>query len=185
MTSVQRFLRQRSVGNTTLSVPSTPGTSLYVFLATGGNYVGNYPPGVMVTATAAGAALPTSFPTGTVLRDMGKTIQASVSAGVSPYSDAGTPGFFREVQIVSPVTVATATSSTTFGDGIGSLTPSSGPVGAGNAPASYPTGAGNAGDDGYGTFYLPIVVGGVVASGPSGVGTATLSATSLLLGNSL
>jgi len=176
MTSVQRFLRQRSVGNTTLSVPATPNTSLYVFVATNGNYVGNYPPGYMVTA---GAALPSSFPSGTVLRDMGKTIQASVSAG-SPATDLGTPGFFREVQIVSPVTVATATSSTTFGVGVGSLTPSSGPVGAGNLPAS-----GNAGDDGYGTFYLPIVVGGVVASGPSGVATANLSATSLLLGNAL
>ena len=175
MTSVQRFLRQRSVGNTTLSVPATPGTDLYVFIATSGNYVGNYPPGVMVTATAAGANLP-ALPAGTVLRDMGKTIQASVSAGTSPYTDAGTLGFFREVQIVSPVTVATATSSSTFGVGVGS-------AGAGTLPGVLP--AGNAGDDGYGTFYLAIVVDGVVASGPLGVGTAALSAGSLLLGNAL
>ena len=176
MTSVQRFLRQRSVGNTTLSVPATPGTDLYVFIATSGNYVGNYPPGVMVTATSAGANLPGSLPAGTVLRDMGKTIQASVSAGTSPYTDAGTLGFFREVQIISPVTVATATSSTTFGVGDGA-------AGAGTLPGVLP--AGNAGDDGYGTFYLAIVVDGVVASGPLGVGTAALSATSLLLGNAL
>lgn len=182
MTSVQRFLRQRSVGNTTLSVPANPSTSLYVFVASPDNYVGNYPPGVMVRAfDVSPGLLPGAggFPAGTVLRDMGKTIKASVSLGVSPYSDAGYPGFFREVQIVVPYVLASATASTNFGVGVGEVGAPSAPVGAGNLPS------GNSGDSGYGTFYLPIVVDGVVASGPSGVGTAALSATSLLLGNAL
>ena len=184
MTSVQRFLRQRSVGNTTLSVPANPSTSLYVFVASPDNYVGNYPPGVMVRAVDVSPVLlpgADGFPAGTVLRDMGKTIKASVSAGSSPYSDAGYPGFFREVQIVVPSVLASATASSNFGVGVGGLPEAA--VGAGNLPYTYP--AGNPGDSGYGTFYLPIVVDGVVASGPSGVGTATLSATSLLLGNAL
>jgi len=167
MTSVQRFLRQRSVGNTVLSASGLTSSNLYVFNAGSGNYIGNYPPGYMLsvaTAVSLGSpAFPTPIPATAVLRDMGKTIQASYSAAGTG-ADLGTSGFFREVQLLLPSSVAT------FGVGMGS-------VGAANGAASYP--AGNPGDDGYGTFYVPIVVGGVLASGVS------LNNVSLLLGNSL
>lgn len=81
-----------------------------------------------------------------VLRDMGKTIYAGVSTNSG--STIGTVGAFRAVQILNPVTVAAATSVTNFGV--------NGSVG-GTIPS------GNAGDDGYNTFYIPIVSGGVVA----------------------
>jgi hypothetical protein len=176
MSSTQSFLRQRVVGTTTLAVPSSPGSNLYVFVAGAGNYVGNYPgtTGFVVTATTAGVTFPSTI-TNAVLRDMGKTIKAVVSNSTSSISStSATPGYFREVQLLLPSTAATGT---TFGVGYGS-------VGAGNLPGLLP--AGNAGDDGYGTFYLPIVVGGVVASDATGANPLTnAAAVNVQLGNVL
>ncbi len=143
MSSCQSFLRQRVTGSTILLTTSV---NYYVFVAGAGNYVGNYPPGYMVASTPI-------VPTGAVLRDMGKTIQAGVSADNG--STVGAPGFFRAVQIITPVVVPSATSSTTFGVGAG--------MNGTGLPGQLPSG-GNAGDDGYNTYYIPISVGGVVAA---------------------
>jgi hypothetical protein len=164
MSSVQSFLRQRVTGSTLLAGPS-PATpdSYFVLQADASNYVGNYPPGVMIDASAQVVALVAiagnggSTPPAPVLRDMGKTIKATVGL-------TGKPGFFRAVQIISPSNVASATAQSNYGV-IGSS--------AGFLPA------GNAGDDGYATYYIPIVVGGVVASG------VTLSTAGVKLGEQL
>ena len=164
MSSVQSFLRQRQTGQTLVTGPS-PATvlSYFVLVADASNYVGNYPPGVMLDASAQVVGLVAIAGNGgstapaPVLRDMGKTIKATVGL-------TGTPGFFRAVQIISPSTVASATSSSNYG-----VIGSSG----GFLPA------GNAGDFGYATYYIPIVVGGVVASG------VALSAAGVTLGEQL
>jgi hypothetical protein len=180
MSSTQRFLRQRVVGTTTLSVPTNPNDNLYVLVAGDGNYIGNYPPGYMVTASQAGALLPATvvdqFGNPAVLRDMGKTIKARVASAAPAISGTtfGTPGFFRAVQFVSPVTVATNTSATTFGVGVSGQ-------GSSNGVAQSYT-AGNPADFGYGTFYIPIVNEGIVAGDATGTGPITVPATQLNLG---
>jgi len=165
MSSVQSFLRQRVTGSTIL--PYTTGTSetYFSFVAGPGNYVGNYPPGTMLDVTAIVTLL---TPTGTlaVMRDMGKTIKASVSAG----SALGTPGFFRQVQIIVPSIVVNPLSQTNNGV-IGSL------------PGTLPTG--NSGDGGYATFYIPIIVGGVVASDATGLAPLAISAAGIAVGEQL
>lgn len=142
MTSVQKFLRQRYVPNTILQAPTN--ACYYVFVAGPGNYVGNYPPGYMKLA----AEIPAPA-AGDLIRDMGKTIKAPISADGVAF---GTLGFFREVQMLDPVSIASATASSTFGVGINS-------AGAQFQPA------GNVGDNGYGTYYIPIIVDGIIASG--------------------
>jgi len=104
-------------------------------------------------------------PMGSLVRDMGKTIKA-------PISLTGTAGFFREVQMITPVTVASATASTTFGVGFNSR-------GAQNLPS-----AGNVGDTGYGTYYIPIIIDGVIASDAAGT-KATLPTSYLPLGGQM
>lgn len=141
MSSTQGYLRQRSIPNTLFKAPTNG--CYYIFVAGAGNYVGNYPPGYMVFAE--GHPFDISG-INYIIRDMGKTIKAPILAsGV-----LGTPGFFREFQFIDPVSVATPTSSTTFGV-------------FGDAAQSFPPG--NVGNTGYATFYVPIVVDGIVASG--------------------
>jgi len=163
MSSVQSFLRQRNVSTSTLAAPADNGC-YYVFVPTAGNYVGNYPPGFLVQQNVVvGSGLNKQ---GSLIRDMGKTIKAPVSVdGLG--DDLGAPGFFREVQLINPVAVLYPTSSTTFGVGVASQ-------GAQTLPS-----AGNPGDAGYNTYYLPIVVDGVLADG------ATLPDTYLPLGGQL
>jgi hypothetical protein len=98
---------------------------------------------------------------------MGKTIKAGISAAGTGL-DTGSAGFFREVQVIAPTAVPFATSSTTFGVGV------TGVGAGGGVPGSLPA-AGNPGDFGYSTYYIPIVVGGVIAAGAS-ASTATLLA---------
>jgi len=156
MSSVQRFLRQRVVGTTTYSLPTVPGQGtfndlFYVLQTDSSNYVGNYPPGNMITLTdLALDQLPNI--TGCVLRDMGKTVKARVTDGTNVGQAAG---FFRAVQIIQPLNLVPKT----FGVGGGAAT--SFMAGSG-LPLSL--GPGNTGDKGYGTFYIPIVVDGVIAS---------------------
>ena len=147
MSSVQSFLRQRVVGNTLLTLDLT---NLYVLDPDAANYVGNYPPGTMVLD---GAGFVGGNPT--VARDMGKTITAAVNGG--------TLGAFRAVQLLEPVTVASATAASNFGV-------------QGSVPGSITT-TGNQGDKGYNTFYVPIVSGGVIAS------DVTATTSKPLLGN--
>ena len=94
---------------------------------------------------------------GDLLRDMGKTIKAPIAVGGVVDVNAKS-GFFREVQFIAP---QAAVGSTTFGVGKGSQ-------GAGVLPS-----AGNAGDAGYGTYYLAIVVDGTLAT--DGTNTAHLA----------
>ena len=102
---------------------------------------------------------------GTLIRDMGKTIKA-------PITLLGTPGFFREVQLITPVALAGATASSTFGVGINS-------AGAQTLPA-----AGNVGDTGYGTYYIPIIIDGVIAT-TNGTTPATMPNTYLPFGGQM
>jgi hypothetical protein len=168
MSSVQKFLRQRVVTSTILQAP-TNAACYYVFVPTAGNYVGNYPPGYVFPANTTGAF--NAFPalSGLLIRDMGKTIKC-VPSNTSAAPDASaTPGFFREVQLISPVTVASATASSNFGV-------------IGTAAQSIPSG--NVGDAGYGTFYIPIIIDGTIAS-TNGSNTVTLPSVYLPLGGQM
>ncbi len=181
MSSVTRFLRQRVVGTTTLTAADT--TTLYVFvagaaangssaaaLAAASNYVGNYPPGYMITGptittlkTNAGGAL-----VNPIIRDMGKTVKASFASG----QDGATiyaPGFWRQVQVLDPSVVVGPTAQTNFGV-------------TGSAAGLRPSG--NTGDDGYNTFYIPIEVGGVSPAGAT-AGTVLTTTATLVAGNVL
>jgi hypothetical protein len=143
MTSIDKTLRQRDQATSFASAPSNP--CYYTFIAISGNYVGNYSPGYMQKT----AEIPTGK--GILIRDMGKTIKAPI--GVSGVLDINaTSGFFRAVQFIFPVASVSATGSTTFGVGIGS-----------SGAAVLPT-AGNIGDTGYGTYYIPVVVDGTLAT---------------------
>jgi hypothetical protein len=162
MSSVTRFLRQRETGQTLLKY--TAGDQLFVMIPGSGNYVGNYPnspfgqfPGYVVQQTNVNSL------TNAVYRDMGKTIYCSVGTTSAAPTSAARPGYFREVQILVPSLVANPLSVTNFGvGGSGALT-----VWGTGLPGTLPAG-GNAGDAGYATFYIPIVVGGVVASNDTG-----------------
>jgi hypothetical protein len=152
MSSIQSFLRQRNVANTIFQAPTN--ACYYNFVAGSGNYVGNYPPGYMALASADIAAAAGVSP-GLLIRDMGKTIKAPIGvlANTPILNPAATEGFFREVQLIAPVAAVSATGSTTFGVGAGV---------AGSAAGTVP--AGNAGFNGYGTFYIPIVIDGTLAT---------------------
>lgn len=166
MSSVQRFLRQRVVGTTTYSLPTAPqgqdfNDLFYVLDVDPDNYVGNYPPGNMINLTdldtnvfggSGDHLLPPTLPR-CVLRDMGKTVKARVTDGAATPAVGKTAGFFRAVQILQPL------NNGTFGVGGGAATSFMAGTG---SPLSL--GPGNAGDKGYGTFYIPIVVDGVIAS---------------------
>jgi hypothetical protein len=176
MSSCQSFLRQRVVGTTTLSYSGplycliagggATGTSVAAVLAAG-NYVGNYPPGFLVAGPTV-ANLAEAAQGGVVnpiIRDMGKTIKASFTtdAGVT----LNTPGFWRQIQVLSPVTVSGPTIATNNGV-------------TGQAAGFRPSAVGgNNGDSGYNTYYIPISVGGVVPGGVS----LPLSSASIIVGN--
>jgi hypothetical protein len=131
MSSIQSFLRQRNVANTIFQAPTND--CYYNFIADNGNYVGNYPPGHMELASASvaeGAA-------GSLIRDMGKTIKAPLGT-----LSSATSGFFREVQLITPVVASTSSS---FGVQGGAAGP-------------------NSGNAGYDTYYIPIIVDGTIAT---------------------
>ena len=190
MSSVQRFLRQRTTGSTLAPVSSTD--VLYVLQPGSGNYVGNYPnpfltttPGVMVTAGTTPVL--NAVTAGGYYRDMGKTVFAAVgtagAAGAGTLNAAATPGYFRAVQIITPG----------YGQGSGATNPGALPLSAfgvglginGNGlPNSLPSGS-NPGDDGYNTYYLPIEVGGVVASNSTGTGVLSVGNAGIRLSEQL
>jgi hypothetical protein len=181
MSSVSRFLRQRQTGQTNLKY--TAGEALYVLIPGAGNYVGNYPnspftttPGWVYDVTSS-----VEVPTGAYFRDMGKTIFCSVSqnTNVAPVA-AAQPGFFRAVQLITPGYGAGAPGvlpANAFGVGLG-MTAS------GGSPQLLPS-SGNSGDMGYNTFYIPISVGGTVASNATGNALLTLTDAGLLVGEQL
>jgi len=143
MTSIDKTLRQRDQATSIVSAPSNP--CYYTFIAISGNYVGNYSPGYMQKT----AEIPTGK--GILLRDMGKTVKAPIGIG-GVLKPSATNGYFRAIQFIAPVVVSSATSSTTFGVGIGS-----------QGAAVLPT-AGNVADVGYGTYYIPVSVDGTLAT---------------------
>lgn len=116
MSSTQSFLRQIPTGLSFYSLP-TATTSIYEFVPTTANYVGNYPPGAVVEAVNSptlAAYLDIVYPSGTltagyIMRDMGKTIKASVATSEAnalttpPTVTANSEGFFRQFQILKPV----------------------------------------------------------------------------------
>ncbi len=153
MSSVTRFIRQVPVSTTyynAQAVVTSPSTLVYEFVPTSANYVGNYPPGNMQSASvalqaaiaqavqAAGGAASNNL----VLRDMGKTIFAATSSATNAF------GYFRQVQLLNPSAI---TSTQGFIGGIGGQT--FGVLGAANTP--------NANTD-YLTFYIPVTVAGVL-----------------------
>jgi hypothetical protein len=77
---------------------------------------------------------------------MGKTIKAPLGI-----QSTATYGFFRQVQFIDPQAAVSATGSTTFGVGIGSQ-------------GAQTLSLGSVSDTGYGTYYLPIIVDGTVAT---------------------
>ena len=177
MTSVQSFLRQRVVGNTTLAVDGT--TQLYTLIAgsgvlnpiaypygalSAGNYVGNYPPGYLVAGPLVSdlATAVQGQVLNPMLRDMGKTIKAPL-ADSQTATAFGTFGFWRAVQVLSPSIIGSPLAISNYG-----VTGQA----AGNRPI---TNGSNAGDSGYNTFYIPIVVGGEVASNVAQTAALTVS----------
>ena len=162
MSSVTRFLRQRQTGQTIL--PYDNGDDLYVLVAAPSNYVGNYPPSAVVPSTP-------SVPAGSYYRDMGKTIYAPVWANATTANNTAVPGYFRAVQLITPGYVAGA-----FGVGKG--------MNGNGLPGQLPNGA-NAGDMGYNTYYIPIVVDGRVATDSTGTSTLSVSAAGVALGEQL
>jgi hypothetical protein len=156
MSSVTRFLRQIPTG---LGAYESKEDELYVMIPGTGNYVGNYPTPPYTTASGYMVKVPAGVVGGPstprIARDMGKTVYAPISAaGTGADIATAAPGYFRAIQIISPVSVPLPTSVTNFGV-------------QGSVPGSLP--AGNVGDMGYNTFYVPIVVNGIVASNGAGV----------------
>lgn len=138
MSSIQSFLRQRNVANTIFQAPTTTGC-YYNFIADNGNYVGNYPPGYMATASASVA----EEADGKLIRDMGKTIKARIAnAEDGVLGSSATEGFFREVQLITPAVASTSSSFGVQGHVAGP----------------------NPGNAGYDTYYLAIIVDGTIAT---------------------
>ena len=118
MSSVTRFLRQIPTGqelyggNTLANIAN----SAVEFIATSGNYVGNYPPGFVIPAQAATvAAINTAAvnytQTQPIVRDMGKTIFAQTAtslANAQAGTGTGTWGFFRQIQVLVPQPITTS-----------------------------------------------------------------------------
>ena len=155
MTSVTRFIRQVPVATTyydAYTVTASPATTVYEFVPTAANYVGNYPPGYVQLAPAAlqgaittAVAYATATQQRLVLRDMGKTIYAPIS------SLTGVSGYFRQVQLLSSSGVSA--SQGLIGGAAGN---NFGVIGAPANPDAYTN---------YLTFYIPVTVAGVNAIG--------------------
>lgn len=154
MSSVTRFLRQIPTGLNFGITGGTPLPSVALdFVPTGGNYVGNYPPGVVVPGTTTGlstaltnAGISTNDPA--FVRDMGKTIFAPYLATASTPITSTTPyGYFRQYQalIPAPITAGQGFLGGANGNTFGVVGP---------AIATVP------GTSTYLTFYLPVSIGG-------------------------
>jgi hypothetical protein len=115
MSSVTRFIRQIPVNasvHSATTVVGSPATYVYEFNPSASNVVGNYPPGYMTTASAAlqaaitAAASAAGGAANLLLRDLGKSISAPIG------SATGNIGFFRQVQIIAPASVASFNAGT-------------------------------------------------------------------------
>ena len=120
MSSVTRFLRQIPTGLAVFNQGGTAASDLTAianaaceFIPTGSNYVGNYPPGYVIKATAAvqaaillaNSGYTQTFP---IVRDMGKTIFAQISNSTTATPAAAAAGatvnygYFRQIQVLVP-----------------------------------------------------------------------------------
>jgi len=159
MSSVTRFIRQIPLSTTYYDAASVAnGQNAYEFVNDGNNYVGNYPPGYMMSAQAPlQAAIIAAIADGTgttILRDMGKTIYAAWSVSAAPTVDPRTAGgtvtyaYFRQVQLLKPRAINTGPGNTGFiggpGGNVFGVTDRS--------PDQYSP---------YLTFYIPVTVAGV------------------------
>jgi len=151
MSSVTRFIRQVPVSTTYYNaqqIIASPSTLVYEFVPSAANYVGNYPPGTMQTASVAlqaaiaQAANANAAGAGLVLRDLGKTIFAATTSSATNF------GYFRQVQLIAPSSI-----TSTQGFIGGTAGPTFGVLGAANTPDAYTD---------YLTFYIPVVVAGVL-----------------------
>ena len=155
MSSVTRFIRQVPL-STTYYNPSAgvlAGTDAYELVTSSSNYVGNYPGNgdYVQTASALTAAIAAAdAATGTfILRDMGKTIYAQVGNASS-----GNFGWFRQVQ----------------GLNVSPITSSSGLLGGPNGSVfGVSNGTPDTNNTDYLTFYIPVVLAGVLGATPNGL----------------
>ncbi len=164
MSSVTRFIRQIPVSTTyynAATVIAAPTTMVFELVPDSSNYVGNYPPGYMATASAALQAIllqvSNAHGAALTLRDMGKTVYAAVGSTAAPGTDPrATPstvtyGYFRQVQLIAPKPIG-LTSNTLIGGVNGSTF---GVLGAENSPDIYTD---------FLTFYIPVTVAGVLGA---------------------
>jgi hypothetical protein len=116
MSSVTRFLRQIPNSHPTYASNSLAviATAACEFIPTGANYVGNYPPGVVIPAQAATVAAITNAAAGysqvqPIVRDMGKTIFAATAtslANAQAGTLTGSSGYFRQIQVLLPQAIS-------------------------------------------------------------------------------
>jgi len=152
--SLQSSLRQRILGTRTASIKYTnvqTGNAIqgtfYQFIPTGGNYVGNYPPGYMIENTAeVQVNIANYFPLQAVFKDEGKTIKAVIGDLTTVPTSTKGAGHFRQYQAIIP-----GVPSSTFGVVGGP------PAGGLVVPKYY-------------TVYVPIVMNGAVVE--QGLGPA-------------
>ena len=121
MSSVTRFLRQIPTGQQLYAQGGTSGAADLAtianaaceFIPTAANYVGNYPPGYVIKASAAVVAAINDAANGytqtfPIVRDMGKTIFAEISNATTATPTAaatgasGNFGYFRQIQVLVP-----------------------------------------------------------------------------------
>jgi hypothetical protein len=165
MSSVTRFIRQIPQSTTYYNasvVAASPATLAFEFVPSSSNYVGNYPAGFnnptggYVAPCGAGSALETAILAAgstaeLVLRDMGKTIFAPVTAAVgTPATATSNWGYFRQVQLLKPSLI---TQGPGFMGGVNGNT--FGVLGAAQTPDPYTN---------YLTFYIPVSIGGVTGA---------------------
>jgi hypothetical protein len=140
MSSVTSFIKQVPSSAQYFSAALLSNTNVYELIPDSSNVVGNYPPGYVQLVSAFSAQ------SGSVCRDMGKTIFSKIGAAGTDF------GHFRQIQIIVPLPITAAQgyigglSGNTFGVIGTSITPDT--------------------RTGYFTVYIPVVVAGVsVASG--------------------
>jgi hypothetical protein len=169
-------------GATSLTAGTGSAFNIFEFVTAPNNYVGNYPPGGMVTASTAlcnainsaiiAVTASGGSPSSLVLRDMGKTLRAqigaignfggSVPSGSLPAQastvSAGT-AYFRQVQLLYPTALGQSYSASPSGNLFGMQL--NGPNAAvSNVDINTP----------YVTFYLPVVVDNIGLNGLVGAG---------------
>lgn len=167
MSSVTRFIRQIPQATTyynAATVAGAPSTYAYEFVPSSSNYVGNYPNvfndstgGYVAPSSAAlqaainQAANAAGNAGNLVLRDMGKTIFAPVTAAVGTAATSTSNwGYFRQVQLIAPNVISQGPG---FMGGVTGTT--FGVLGGPNCPDNYTD---------YLTFYIPVSVAGITGA---------------------